>query len=61
MNPFGISEKSYNFLVNAFGNYPEVEQELIFGSLTKGKYKKGCDIDLVIKGKRCSDLTVINI
>lgn len=61
MNPFGISEKSYNFLVNAFGNYPEVEEVLIFGSRAKGNYKKGSDIDLAIKGKQCSDLTAINI
>ncbi|MCG8319853.1 MAG: nucleotidyltransferase domain-containing protein [Cytophagales bacterium] len=61
MNPFGISEKSYNLLVNAFSKYPEVEEVLIFGSRAKGNYKRGSDIDLAIKGKRCNDLTAINI
>lgn len=34
---------------------------MMFGSRAKGNYKKGSDIDLAIKGKRCSDLMAINI
>jgi predicted nucleotidyltransferase len=53
MNRFGISEKSYNLLLETFARYPQVEEVIIFGR-AKGNYKKGSDIDLAIKGEKCS-------
>lgn len=54
MNRFGISEKSFALLQEAFKKYPQVEEVIIFGSRAKGNYKKGSDIDLAIKGPNCS-------
>ncbi|CCQ98330.1 DNA polymerase beta domain protein region [[Clostridium] ultunense Esp] len=54
MNPFGISEKSYQLLLDAFRQHAEVEEVILFGSRAKGNHKKGSDIDLAIKGKHCS-------
>lgn len=54
MNRFGISEKSFALLLETFAKYPQVEEVIIFGSRAKGNYKKGSDIDLAIKGEKCS-------
>lgn len=54
MNPFGITEKSNNLLLETFSKYPQVEEVILFGSRAKGNYKKGSDIDLAIKGSQCS-------
>ena len=54
MNKFGISEKSFNHLMETFKKYPEVEEVIIFGSRAKGNYKRGSDIDLAIKGEKCN-------
>jgi uncharacterized protein len=54
MNPFGISEKSYQLITATLKNKPEIEHAIIFGSRAKGTYKNGSDIDLAIKGKNCS-------
>ena len=61
MNPFGISEKSFRLLTEAFARFPEVEEVLVFGSRAKGNYKMGSDIDLAIKGQNCSHKTAIDI
>lgn len=54
MNQFGISEKSFNQLMETFAKYFQVEEVIIFGSRAKGNYRKGSDIDLAIKGKKCN-------
>lgn len=61
MNQFGIADKSYHLLLDTFSKYPEVEQVILFGSRAKGNYKKGSDIDLTIRGKKCKLETALNI
>lgn len=53
MSHFGISGKPFKLLVETFAKYPEVEELIIFGNMAKVNYKKGSDIDLVIKGAKC--------
>jgi uncharacterized protein len=57
-NNFGISDKSYQFLVNYFKGIPEIESVFIFGSRVKNNYRNGSDIDLAIFG---TNLTEKNI
>jgi uncharacterized protein len=61
MNPFGISERSFSLLREAFQRYPEVEEVLIFGSRAKGTHRPGSDIDLAIIGEKCTERTALNI
>ncbi len=64
MCSFGITEKSYNMLLELFTKHPEIEEAWLFGSRAKGNNKKGSDIDLAIKGSDCSPdlaLTVATI
>ena len=61
MNTFGISNKSYQLLLNALEKYPQVEEVILFGSRAKGNYRNGSDIDLAIKGSQCNELVAMNI
>ncbi|HRX49402.1 MAG TPA: nucleotidyltransferase domain-containing protein [Spirochaetota bacterium] len=60
-NRFGITEKSYNCIVTYLKSQPQIETVIIFGSRAKGNYKKGSDIDLAIKGEKCSPMLAIDI
>ncbi len=61
MNPFGIKEKSFSLLVEAFTRYPDVEEVLVFGSRAKGNFRPGSDIDLAIKGEKCNARMALDI
>jgi|AntAceMinimDraft_11_1070367.scaffolds.fasta_scaffold89988_2 predicted nucleotidyltransferase len=61
MNLFGISQRSFGLIREAFQKYPEVEDVLIFGSRAKGTHRPGSDIDLAIIGTKCSEHTALNI
>ncbi|MBK7107123.1 MAG: nucleotidyltransferase domain-containing protein [Ignavibacteriae bacterium] len=47
---FGISEKSFFYLITALKNFPEVEKAVIFGSRAIGNAKAGSDIDIAVFG-----------
>lgn len=55
MNEFGITEKSYGLILQAFHKYADIEEVLVFGSRAMGNYKTGSDIDLAIKGKNATN------
>lgn len=50
-NPYGISDKSYNLLLETIASFTGIEKAVIFGSRAMGNYKKGSDIDIAIFGK----------
>lgn len=54
MENFGISEKSYELIIETLKKYPEIERAIIFGSRAKGNFKPGSDIDLAIIGNKCT-------
>jgi len=60
-NRFGITEKSYNYIVSYLKTKPQIETVILFGSRAKGNYKRGSDIDLAIKGKDSSPELAIDI
>jgi len=60
-NPFGISDKSFEILLNVMKSYPQIEEAFIFGSRAKGNYKHGSDIDIALKGKELSNEIVWDI
>ena len=57
---FGLSKENLDFIVQAIGNYVDIDEALIFGSRAMGNYKIASDIDLVLKGK-LSDKTVSSL
>lgn len=58
---FGLSEKSYNLILETLQKFPEIEKAIIFGSRAMGNYKKGSDVDFAIKGKDVNFDTVLKL
>jgi predicted nucleotidyltransferase len=54
----GLNEREISNIIKASEGLPEIEEVVIFGSRAKGNFKKASDIDLAIKGKRATDITV---
>jgi len=61
MNNFGITEQSFNYIVESLRLYKEIEKTILFGSRAIGNYKKGSDIDLSITGENVTDETVLSL
>jgi predicted nucleotidyltransferase len=54
----GLKESEISNIIKAAGELPEIEEVVIFGSRAKGNFKKASDIDLAIKGKTVTDVTI---
>ena len=61
MNEFGITEKSYGLILEAFYKYADIEEVLVFGSRAMGNYKTGSDIDFAIKGRNINNKTACDV
>ena len=46
---YGISEKSYSLMLDAFIQDKSIKSVVLFGSRVMGNYKKGSDIELSVK------------
>ena len=46
---FGISDKSFELIINVLKQTANIKESIIFGSRALGNYKPGSDIDLAIK------------
>ena len=55
---YGLDENVIQQIKSVLGNFPEVEEVIIYGSRAKGNYKNGSDIDLTLKGKNV-DLLIL--
>lgn len=60
-NQFGITEMSYELLLDALSVFPEIEKATIFGSRAKGNFKQGSDIDIAIFGEKCTAVVAMNL
>lgn len=58
---FGLPEKSYQLMLTALRQFPEIERVEIFGSRAMGNYKPGSDVDLVLKGDRVTAHTTMEL
>lgn len=47
---FGLDLSDIQSIQEILGQFPEVQQALIFGSRAKGNFRSGSDIDIAIKG-----------
>lgn len=48
METFGLSDKSFQILLEIFRNYPAISEVKVYGSRAKGTYTVRSDLDLVI-------------
>lgn len=49
-NTYGLHKSDITQMKTVFQEYPEIEQVILFGSRSTGKYHNGSDIDLAIFG-----------
>jgi len=50
VNTFGLSDRDLALMLEELKKFSQIEEALIFGSRAMGNFKKGSDIDLVLKG-----------
>ncbi len=47
---FGLTDRSYNELMQIFASVPELEEAIIYGSRARGDYWRASDVGLSFKG-----------
>lgn len=52
---FGLEETDIDKINAVFGEYPKIEEAIIYGSRSIGNFRNGSDIDLVLKGELTFD------
>jgi predicted nucleotidyltransferase len=52
---FGISEKSFNIIIDTLKRFSEIKKAVIFGSRALGNAKPGSDIDIALIGEDLTD------
>jgi len=60
-NQFGISDKSYNLILEAICSFKDIEHAEIFGSRAIGNFKQGSDIDIAIFGEHLQEFTAMDL
>lgn len=50
-NIFGLQDSDLNEIIQVLKTIPQVKEAIIFGSRAKGTFKKGSDVDIVLKGE----------
>jgi predicted nucleotidyltransferase len=58
---FGLTEDTLNAIISCLANNPKIEKTIIYGSRAKGNYRKGSDIDLVLKGENLTINDVLKL
>ena len=51
LSQYGLKESTIEKIIAVFAAVPEIEQVVLYGSRAQGSFKKGSDIDLVIRGE----------
>jgi len=58
---FGLTDTELESIINAFRQFEEIEEVLLFGSRAMNTYKTTSDIDLAIKGANLSLNTITSL
>ena len=57
----GLPEQAVHAIRQVFGQFPAVEQAILYGSRAKGSYRPGSDIDLTLKGEQLTHQNLLDI
>ena len=60
MNQFGLKPEVITQINQIFAEYPEISKAILYGSLAKGNYKNGSDIDLTLISDFCTNSNSID-
>ena len=55
---FGLTNDDLQSIVNVIKIYSQIDEAIIFGSRALNTYRKGSDIDIALKGKDISFVTI---
>jgi len=55
---YGLTDKSYQELMQILASIPEIEEVIIYGSRARGDYWRASDVDLSIKGSEFNKHTL---
>ncbi len=58
---YGLRDSDLTCITDAVCQIEEIDECILFGSRAKGNYKRGSDVDLVIKGDRVTWDTVAHL
>jgi len=58
---YGLKQRDLDYLIKALEQFPEIEIAIIFGSRVKGNYKPASDLDIVVKGERIANNTILKL
>lgn len=58
---YGLPESTIAKIVAQFAAMPEIEQVILYGSRAKGNFRKGSDIDLVIRGESVTHSQLLSL
>ena len=58
---FGLKKRDIDNLHNAFEQFDEIGQVIIFGSRAKGNSKPASDIDIAVKGSRIDSQIILRL
>ena len=48
---YGLLQDDIEVIIHALGQFPQIDEAIVFGSRAKGNFKAGSDVDIAIKGK----------
>lgn len=55
---YGLEAQTMDKIKAIFAHFSAIEEVLLYGSRAKGNYRKGSDIDIVLKGKELNYQTL---
>lgn len=58
---YGLNEQDIKAIQTVFGQYPAINEVILYGSRAKGNYRKGSDIDLTLLGSGLDLTTLLKI
>ena len=58
---YGLKQRDIDYLITALKQFTEIEKAIIFGSRAKGNYKPASDLDIVVKGEKIADNTILKL
>lgn len=57
----GLEERDIKYITESIKTFSEIKEVVLFGSRAKGKFKKGSDVDMAIKGENITHSTVTHL
>lgn len=57
----GITRKSFEYIQKVLQSFPEIEEAILFGSRAIGNYRKGSDLDIVLKGEKVNERLALKL